>query len=231
MHMFTHLLQTHAEIFSSCVSSVPYLSGKAMVCSQQELRHPLRSSFDKWSAQVNFTLFAPPLCPSKMTNPQDDHAEALSPRSYQVKMFERALAQNTIAVMDTGTGKTLVAAMLVKEMKQREKEYRAGPVRRYICNVRFILTRENLTWFFLLSMNTSANSTFLSSTMFPWCGNKHLSSEIFATLKWWNSVAQATPRSSRRHSGPRLPSTLMSWFSQPRSCSMFSIKDSGICTR
>lgn len=68
-----------------------------------------------------------------MTNAQDDHTEVLSPRSYQVKMFERALAENTIAVMDTGTGKTLVAAMLVKEMMQREKEYPAGPVRRYTC--------------------------------------------------------------------------------------------------
>ncbi|KAF9202887.1 Dicer-like protein 1, partial [Podila verticillata] len=62
-----------------------------------------------------------------MTNAQDDHTEVLSPRSYQVKMFERALAENTIAVMDTGTGKTLVAAMLVKEMMQREKEYGDSP--------------------------------------------------------------------------------------------------------
>ncbi|KAG0332354.1 Dicer-like protein 1 [Podila horticola] len=44
----------------------------------------------------------------------------LTPRSYQIKMFERAIGENTIAVMDTGTGKTLVAAMLVKEMMRRE---------------------------------------------------------------------------------------------------------------
>ncbi|KAG0020611.1 Dicer-like protein 1 [Podila clonocystis] len=56
------------------------------------------------------------------TDPTDASGKKtpLIPRSYQVEMFERALGENTIAVMDTGTGKTLVAAMLVKEMMQRE---------------------------------------------------------------------------------------------------------------
>ncbi|KAG0352929.1 Dicer-like protein 1 [Podila minutissima] len=63
------------------------------------------------------------------TDPLASTRTPLTPRSYQVRMFERALGENTIAVMDTGTGKTLVAAMMVKEMMQRELDgkVRAGP--------------------------------------------------------------------------------------------------------
>ncbi|KAK3487801.1 uncharacterized protein B0T23DRAFT_398479 [Neurospora hispaniola] len=49
-----------------------------------------------------------------------------SPREYQVELFERAKQQNTIAVLDTGSGKTLIAAMLLRwvingELEDREK--------------------------------------------------------------------------------------------------------------
>ncbi|KAG0091190.1 Dicer-like protein 1, partial [Podila epicladia] len=54
------------------------------------------------------------------TDPLAGTKSPLIPRSYQVRMFERAVVENTIAVMDTGTGKTLVAAMMIKEMMQRE---------------------------------------------------------------------------------------------------------------
>ncbi|KAG0338015.1 Dicer-like protein 1 [Podila humilis] len=45
----------------------------------------------------------------------------LIPRSYQVNLFNQALQENTIAVMDTGSGKTLVAAMLVQRRMQQER--------------------------------------------------------------------------------------------------------------
>ncbi|OJJ50927.1 hypothetical protein ASPZODRAFT_155932 [Penicilliopsis zonata CBS 506.65] len=44
----------------------------------------------------------------------------LDPREYQVELFERAKSRNTIAVLDTGSGKTLIAVLLLKHTIQNE---------------------------------------------------------------------------------------------------------------
>ncbi|QQK44191.1 Helicase, C-terminal [Penicillium digitatum] len=49
----------------------------------------------------------------------------LDPREYQIELFERARASNTIAVLDTGSGKTLVAVLLLKHILQMELNKRA----------------------------------------------------------------------------------------------------------
>lgn len=41
-------------------------------------------------------------------------------REYQQELFERAKDENTIAVLDTGTGKTLIAAMLIRYVLEKE---------------------------------------------------------------------------------------------------------------
>lgn len=51
----------------------------------------------------------------------------LVPRQYQIELFRKAEAGNVIAVMDTGSGKTLVAVMLTREMLRREREAQRGP--------------------------------------------------------------------------------------------------------
>ncbi|KAG0034128.1 Dicer-like protein 1, partial [Podila clonocystis] len=56
-----------------------------------------------------------PVLPGSDTSP-------LIPRPYQLQIFERALNENTIVVMDTGSGKTLIASMLIKELRRREAE-------------------------------------------------------------------------------------------------------------
>ncbi|KAF9084442.1 Dicer-like protein 1 [Mortierella sp. AD031] len=56
----------------------------------------------------------------------------LVPRQYQVELYHKAVKGNVIAVMDTGSGKTLVAVMLIREMLRREREAQRGPDKRKI---------------------------------------------------------------------------------------------------
>ncbi|KAL9625204.1 MAG: hypothetical protein Q9160_000606 [Pyrenula sp. 1 TL-2023] len=50
------------------------------------------------------------------------HAQKIidNAREYQTELFERAKQTNTIAVLDTGSGKTLIAAMLIKHVLKQE---------------------------------------------------------------------------------------------------------------
>ncbi|KAG8527658.1 uncharacterized protein KY384_007811 [Bacidia gigantensis] len=47
------------------------------------------------------------------------------PRDYQLELFEKAKQQNVIAVLDTGSGKTLIAVLLLKYVLDLELESRA----------------------------------------------------------------------------------------------------------
>jgi endoribonuclease Dicer len=49
-----------------------------------------------------------------------------SPRDYQTELFERAKKENIIAVLDTGSGKTLIAALLMRHVAWQELEDRAN---------------------------------------------------------------------------------------------------------
>ncbi|KAJ5636201.1 dicer-like protein 1 [Penicillium longicatenatum] len=51
---------------------------------------------------------------------KDSGAGILNPRAYQIELFERAKTRNIIAVLDTGSGKTLIAVLLLKHMLQQE---------------------------------------------------------------------------------------------------------------
>ncbi|KAI9294789.1 hypothetical protein K502DRAFT_304512, partial [Neoconidiobolus thromboides FSU 785] len=46
------------------------------------------------------------------------------PRQYQIELFEKAKKDNIIAVLETGTGKTLIAIMLIKHILLNEKVLR-----------------------------------------------------------------------------------------------------------
>ncbi|KAM0421502.1 hypothetical protein ACHAPT_010676 [Fusarium lateritium] len=48
-----------------------------------------------------------------------------TPREYQIELFERAKQKNTIVVLPTGSGKTLIAALLLRHYLAQEVEYRA----------------------------------------------------------------------------------------------------------
>ncbi|KAF2838659.1 hypothetical protein M501DRAFT_1031732 [Patellaria atrata CBS 101060] len=48
------------------------------------------------------------------------------PREYQMELFERAKQENIIAVLDTGSGKTLIAVLLLRHILDQELENRAA---------------------------------------------------------------------------------------------------------
>jgi endoribonuclease Dicer len=50
--------------------------------------------------------------------------QALAARKYQIELYERAKNDNVIAVLDTGSGKTFIAVMLIKEMVAIEHQLR-----------------------------------------------------------------------------------------------------------
>ncbi|KAJ5279403.1 hypothetical protein N7478_004775 [Penicillium angulare] len=52
--------------------------------------------------------------------------ENLDPRAYQIELFERAKNRNIIAVLDTGSGKTLIAVLLLRNILKQELEDRAN---------------------------------------------------------------------------------------------------------
>ncbi|KAE8149317.1 ATP-dependent helicase dcl1 [Aspergillus avenaceus] len=60
------------------------------------------------------------LSTAKLVAKQEAGAVMLDPREYQVELFERAKSQNTIAVLDTGSGKTLIAVLLLKHVIELE---------------------------------------------------------------------------------------------------------------
>ncbi|KAL8861765.1 MAG: hypothetical protein Q9178_001966 [Gyalolechia marmorata] len=55
---------------------------------------------------------------------KDQPCKVTSPREYQLELFERAKQQNTIAVLDTGSGKTLIAVLLLRHILDQELEDR-----------------------------------------------------------------------------------------------------------
>ncbi|RCI04146.1 Dicer-like protein 1, partial [Rhizopus stolonifer] len=48
----------------------------------------------------------------------------LNPREYQYELYQKALEENVIVVLDTGAGKTLISVMLIKSMVLQEREAR-----------------------------------------------------------------------------------------------------------
>jgi endoribonuclease Dicer len=55
---------------------------------------------------------------------QDTAVRIMNPRDYQTELFMRAKDENTIAVLDTGTGKTHIATLLLRHVLEEELERR-----------------------------------------------------------------------------------------------------------
>ncbi|KAG0042835.1 Dicer-like protein 1 [Gryganskiella cystojenkinii] len=102
---------------SSFTSSIP-----AFIPSSTPLAKPLMTPLSKHSstkspppiAQALPSLTSPSTHVVVVPEPPKDFN--MVPRQYQKELFTKARDGNVVAVMDTGSGKTLVAIMLIKEM-------------------------------------------------------------------------------------------------------------------
>lgn len=60
-----------------------------------------------------------------LINQSESHQIISTPRAYQTELFEKAKEKNIIAVLDTGSGKTLIAVLLLRHTFNQELEARA----------------------------------------------------------------------------------------------------------
>lgn len=106
--------------------------------TQAEKRREQRAIFESW---LQTEAAQQPMRRHKQQKTEESEDEQLSikslmakqesaeivknPREYQLELFERAKEQNTIAVLDTGSGKTLIAVLLIRWMIDQELEARA----------------------------------------------------------------------------------------------------------
>jgi hypothetical protein len=66
-----------------------------------------------------------PLSVVKASIQAERSRKRLEPRDYQMELYERARRENTIAVLGTGTGKTLIACLLIKDILVQERVNRS----------------------------------------------------------------------------------------------------------
>ncbi|KAI1817969.1 hypothetical protein GGS20DRAFT_598297 [Poronia punctata] len=95
-----------------------------------------KTSFDSWLRHQREQVYkAPeghaagnysskPSSDSPNWRDQVDASIISSPREYQTELFEKAKRKNIIAVLDTGTGKTLIAALLIRYIVEKELDAR-----------------------------------------------------------------------------------------------------------
>ena len=61
-----------------------------------------------------------------------ESGEELLARPYQVELLERAMERNTIVCLGTGTGKTFISVMLIKELAHQVRgTYKKGGKRTF----------------------------------------------------------------------------------------------------
>ena len=102
-----------------------------------KLKQEYKRKFDKWARQHAKIITDEEIRQRKPATAEENLSlrEILhkgqshlitDPREYQVELFERAKSQNIIAVLDTGSGKTLIAVLLLRHVIDQELEDRSA---------------------------------------------------------------------------------------------------------
>jgi endoribonuclease Dicer len=87
-----------------------------------------RDAFNKFLQQQNDEQTTTQEFDNTFTSKTSESSKHIieDPRDYQTELFERAKKENIIAVLDTGSGKTLIAALLMRYVAWQELEDRAN---------------------------------------------------------------------------------------------------------
>ncbi|KAK8235709.1 dicer-like protein 1 [Phyllosticta capitalensis] len=133
----TALLDEDVEVEGDSDSDEDDLPISSQAKDSAERRRAQNAAFNSWVAQkaeqVTETEVKEAL---KTTNDEvlsvrnmlakQETSVISSPREYQMELFERAKEDNVIAVLDTGSGKTLIAVLLLRHILEKEVEDRAA---------------------------------------------------------------------------------------------------------
>ncbi|CAK7207002.1 Dicer-like protein 1 [Sporothrix eucalyptigena] len=104
-----------------------------------------------------------------------------SPRDYQIELFEKAKQKNIIAVLDTGSGKTLIAALLLRHIIEQELEDREKGLQH---RVSFFLVDKVA----LVFQQHAVLECNLSQPVAKFCGDK--SDMRWSSKDFWNGTLQ-----------------------------------------
>ena len=105
---------------------------------QSHRKQKQHSIFDSWfrdqASKTDFSAIKPvpaqengehPQTVKEMLRNQESHKIIGKEYEFQIELFDRAKSQNTIVVVDTGAGKTLVAMLLLKHVVNQDIEDRS----------------------------------------------------------------------------------------------------------
>ena len=111
------------EFSSDSDTENPDLTPAAQV--EAEKNQARRAAFDEF---LNITAGKLEALANADTKKRNDESQSIinQARNYQQELFELAKESNVIAVLDTGSGKTLIACLLMKWMAQQELIDRAN---------------------------------------------------------------------------------------------------------
>lgn len=151
-----------------------------------ERKREYKRKFDKWAQQhakiitdEEIRLRKPAAADESLSIHElmrkDQQNIITDPREYQLELFERAKKQNIIAVLDTGSGKTLIAVLLLRHIIDQELEDRA-------------VGKKNRTAFFLVDsvalvfQQYEVLNTNLDQSIARFCGD--MNTDLWAKETW-----------------------------------------------